>query len=183
MPSLQLKRKNKGMYQIQVGSEQIHTLVEQSGVDFAKLDTNKRTNLFAIAHIYISTNQSIPFNDFVFDMMTDGINEDMGVPLFVLEEVSKTNGKIYYDRQVFNIVKHLLDIYERKELARLLYYQPHDNRLFELIKNRAIFEYSISTVNAIKLATEICRFSISELAIYNRSLELNELHLNSKRTA
>ena len=67
MPSLQLKRKNKGMYQIQVGSEQIHTLVEQSGVDFAKLDTNKRTNLFAIAHIYISTNQSIPFNDFVFD--------------------------------------------------------------------------------------------------------------------
>jgi|LakMenEpi03Aug12_release.lakeMendotaPanAssembly.Ray.scaffolds.fasta_scaffold166979_1 hypothetical protein len=164
------------MYKIDVESEQIFILINHSGIDFAKLDTDKRSNLCAIAHIYVSTNQSIPFNDFVFDMMTDGINEDMGVPLFVLEEVTKTNGKIYYDRQVFNIVKHLLNVYEKKELARLLYYQPHDNRLFDLIKSRAIFEHSISTVNAIKLATEICRFSISELAIFNSSLQLNELY-------
>jgi hypothetical protein len=112
-------------------------------------------------------------------MMTDGISEDMGVPSFVLEEVTKTNGKIYYDRQVFNIVKHLLNIYERKELARLLYYQPHDNQLFELIKSRAIFEHSLSTVNAIKLATDICRFSICELAIFKSSLQLNELYNNT----
>lgn len=171
------------MYRIKVGNEQILTIINQSDICFAKLDTDKRTNLFAIAHIYFSTNQSIPFNDFVFDMMTDGISEDMGVPTFVLEEVSKTNGKIYYDRQVFNIVKNLLNVYEKKELARVLYYQSQDNRLFESITNRAISEFGLSSVNASKLASEICKFEISELAIYNRSLELNELHLNSKRTA
>ncbi len=170
------------MYQIQVGSEQIFILINQSGIDFAKLETDKRANLLAIAHIYISTNQTIAFNDFVFDLMTDGISEDMGVPAFVLEEVSKTNGKIYYDRQVFNIVKHLLNLYEKKVLARLLYYQPRDNKLFESVTNRAISEYGLSTTNASKLASEICRFGISELAIYNRSLDLSELHLNLKRT-
>jgi hypothetical protein len=163
------------MYRIEVENEQILAIINQSDICFAKLDTDKRTNLFAIAHIYISTNQTIAFNDFVFDMMTDGINDDMGVPTFVLEEVSKTNGKIYYDRQVFNIVKHLLQIYDKKVLARLLYYQPHDNQLFESVTNRAISEFGLSTTNASKLASEICRFSISELAIYNSSFLISNL--------
>ena len=167
------------MYRIEVENEQILTIINQSDICFAKLDTDKRTNLFAIAHIYFSTNQSIPFNDFVFDMMTDGISDDMGVPSFVLEEVSKTNGKIYYDRQVFNIVKHLLSVYDKKELARLLYYQPHDNKLFELITNRAISEFGLSAVNASKLASEIGRFAISELAIFKSSLQLHELYNNA----
>jgi hypothetical protein len=167
------------MFRIEVGNEQILTIINQSDIGFAKLDTNKRTNLFAIAHIYISTNQSVSFNDFVFDMMTDGISEDMGVPSFVLDEVSKTNGKIYYDRQVFNIVKHLLNVYEKKELARLLYYQPHDNQLFESVTNRAISEFGLSPIDASKLASEICRFAISELAIFKSSLQLNELYNNT----
>lgn len=161
------------MYQIQVGSEQIVILINQSGIDFAKLETDKRANLLAIAHIYISTNQTIAFNDFVFEMMTDGISEDMGVPSFVLEEVSNTNGKIYYDRQVFNIVKHLLKIYDKKVLARLLYYQPLDNRLFDLLIDRAMSEHGLDAKNAEKLATELFRFSTRELAIFNRYLELN----------
>ncbi len=167
------------MYRIEVENEQILAIINQSDICFAKLDTDKRTNLFAIAHIYISTNQTIAFNDFVFDMMTDGINDDMGVPTFVLEEVSKTNGKIYYDRQVFNIVKHLLNVYEKKELARLLYYQPHDNQLFESVTNRAISEFGLSPIDASKLASEICRFAISELAIFKSSLQLNELYNNT----
>jgi hypothetical protein len=138
------------MYKIDVKSEQIFILIKHSGIDFAKLDTDKRTNLCAIAHIYVSTNQSIPFNDFVFDMMTDGINQDMGVPSLILEEVSKTNGKIYYDRQVFNIVKHLLQIYDKKVLARLLYYQPLDNRLFDLLLDRAMSEHGLDAKNAEK---------------------------------
>jgi hypothetical protein len=161
------------MYKIDVESEQIFILINHSGIDFAKLDTDKRTNICAIAHIYISTNQSVSFNDFVFDMMTDGINEDMGVPSLILEEVSKTNGKIYYDRQVFNIVKHLLQIYDKKVLARLLYYQPRDNRLFDLLIDRAMYEHGLDAKNAEKLATELCRFSTRELAIFNRYLELN----------
>ena len=162
------------MYRIEVGNEQILAIIKQSDICFAKLDTDKRINLFAIAYIYFSTNQSIPFNDFVFDMMTDGISEDMGVPSFVLDEVSKTNGKIYYDRQVFNIVKHLLQIYDKKVLARLLYYQPHDNRLFNLVTNRAICEHGICAINACKLATEICRFTSGELAIFSKSLNLSD---------
>ena len=149
--------------------------MDQSGVDFAKLDTNKRTNLFAIAHIYISTNQTLNFNDFVFDMMTDGISEDMGVPVFILEEVSKTNGKIYYDRQVFNIVKHLLQIYDKKVLARLLYYQPRDNRLFDLLIDRAMYEHGLDAKNAKKFAKELCRFSIRELAIFKTTLLISNM--------
>ncbi len=175
--------KNKEMYQIQVGSDQIFILINHSGIDFAKLDTDKRTNLLAIAHIYISTNQIIAFSDFVFDMMTDGISEDMGVPAIVLEEVSKTNGKIYYDRQVFNIVKYLLNLYEKKKLARLLYYQPRDNQLFESVTNRAKSEFGLSPINASKLASEICRFAISELAIFNSSLQLAELYNNTRKHA
>jgi hypothetical protein len=163
------------MYHIQVSREQICYQVDQSGVDFAKLDTNKRANLLAIAHIYISTNQTIAFNDFVFDMMTDGICEDMGVPAFVLEEVSKTNGKIYYDRQVFNIVKHVLQIYDKKVLARLLYYQPVNNKLFHLLMDRAMSEHGLDAKNAEKLATELCRFSTRELAIYKRPVVISNL--------
>jgi hypothetical protein len=163
------------MYKIDVGSEQIFILINHSGIDFAKLDTDKRTNICAIAHIYISTNQSVSFNDFVFDMMTDGICEDMGVPAFVLEEVSKTNGKIYYDRQVFNIVKHVLQIYDKKVLARLLYYQPVNNKLFDLLMDRAMSEHGLDAKNAEKLATELCRFSTRELAIYKRPVVISNL--------
>jgi hypothetical protein len=163
------------MYRIEVENEQIWAIINQSDICFAKLDTDKRTNLFAIAHIYISTNQTIAFNDFVFDMMTDGINDDMGVPTFVLEEVSKTNGKIYYDRQVFNIVKHVLQIYDKKILARLLYYQPVNNKLFDLLMDRAMSEHGLDAKNAEKLATELCRFSTRELAIYKRPVVISNL--------
>ena len=163
------------MYRIEVENEQILAIINQSDICFAKLDTDKRTNLFAIAHIYISTNQTIAFNDFVFDMMTDGINDDMGVPTFVLEEVSKTNGKIYYDRQVFNIVKHVLQIYDKKILARLLYYQPVNNKLFDLLMDRAMSEHGLDAKNAEKLATELCRFSTRELAIYKRPVVISNL--------
>ncbi len=155
------------MYHIQVSREQICYQVDQSGVDFAKLDTNKRANLLAIAHIYISTNQTIA--------MTDGISEDMGVPAFILEEVSKTNGKIYYDRQVFNIVKHVLQIYDKKVLARLLYYQPVNNKLFDLLMDRAMSENGLDAKNAEKLATELFRFSTRELAIYKRPVVISNL--------
>jgi hypothetical protein len=171
------------MYKIEVEKERVFALLKQNGIHLGELNEEKGANLFAIAHIYISANQSMPFNDFVFDMMTDGISEDMGVPTFILEEVSKTNGKIYYDRQVFNIVKHLLNVYEKKELARLLYYQPHDNQLFESVTNRAISEFGLNPIDASKLASEICRFAISELAIFNSSSQLAELYNDTRKHA
>lgn len=153
------------MYRIEVENEQILTIINQSDICFAKLDTDKRINLLALAHIYISTKQTIPFNDFVFDMMTDGISEDMGVPSFVLEEVVKTNGRIYYDRQVFNLVKHICKIYDKKELAKLLLYQPENNQMFELIVKSSMEFFDLEKEAAIKLATQICRFTIKELPV------------------
>jgi hypothetical protein len=163
------------MYKIEVEKERVFALLEQNDIHLGELNEEKGANLFAIAHLYISANQSMPFNDFVFEMMTDGISEDMGVPAFILEEVSKTNGKIYYDRQVFNIVKHVLQIYDKKVLARLLYYQPVNNKLFDLLMDRAMSENGLDAKNAEKLATELCRFSTRELAIYKRPVVISNL--------
>jgi hypothetical protein len=163
------------MYKIEVEKERVFALLEQNDIHLGELNEEKGANLFAIAHLYISANQSMPFNDFVFEMMTDGISEDMGVPAFILEEVSKTNGKIYYDRQVFNIVKHVLQIYDKKVLARLLYYQPVNNKLFDLLMDRAMSENGLDAKNAEKLATELFRFSTRELAIYKRPVVISNL--------
>ncbi len=152
-------------YQVNVEQTDIIKLIELNEIDLGVLNEIKRLNLLAISHLYLSSKQTIPLTDFIFEMLTDGLTDKMGLPAFIIQEVAATNGKIYYDRQVFNLVKHICKIYDKKELARLIYYQPTDNDSFELLIRSAQNFFYIEKEIAFKLATEICRFSIRELAI------------------
>ena len=153
------------LYSVNVEQNDIFRLIELNEIETSTLNENQRINLLAITHLYISSKQTIPFTNFMFDMMTDGLTKEMELPSFIWEEVASTNGRIYFDRQVFNLVKHICKIYDKKELSKLIYYQPTDNKLFELLFKSSIQSLDLDNEIALKLATEICRFSIKELPL------------------
>lgn len=152
------------IYQVNIEQEEIYKLIESNGIDIQILKSHtQKMNVLAVSHLYLSSKQTIPYSDFVFEMMTDGLTKEMGLPIFVLEEVSTTNGRIYFDQQVFKLVKYICKVYDNKKLAKLLYFQPVDNLMFDLIIKGSIEYYELRKDIAFRLATEICKFSIKIL--------------------
>jgi hypothetical protein len=161
------------MYRIEVDKERVLLLIAKNGIYLGELNEEKRANLLAIAHIFISSNQSSHFNDFVFEMMNEGIAANLGLPNYIMDVISGTNGKVYFDRQCYSLVKLICNIFDNKELARLINCQSKDNKLFMTLKNSLQSDFGVSQMNSTKIAAEICKFSPSELACYRTSRELS----------
>ncbi len=152
-------------YQVNVKQNDIIKLIKVNEIDLSMLNETQQLNIIAISHLYLSSKQTKPFSDFVFEMMTDGLTQEMGLPEFIIEEVALTNGRVYFDHQVFNTVKHTCKMYDKKELARLIFSQPADNKLFGRLIQCSMDFFNTEKEIAFKLATEICRFSMRELAV------------------